>query len=849
MKILPEYLINIMPALEEAAEELRLSVIDHAYDLLNSLDLDELTSDDIRRKLELYDLKVENMTTEWLPNGRFYRLYPSIKHHRSRLNSLKSIVKSGGQFEGLWSTDFHNTTNFNYKYIQVMRHYEIKSQYDGYIYVSGDTQMSSDGTVAGSVLSAMSSDILINQAMPAGYTYLYIPWPRPHYPGDAGYFYAVHMLNFDRLHYSKNCDALLPEYYSTDVPASMSYSWSSGFGTPWKTPYWYDYHYMNNMTISASTWPIVESGVYYDIDGNEAAPEDAVEYSLNDNCKELGYSNSVFASKCYILFRSVTTLPNRDLDNPVNESTLFVPNSLDTHGDLLYFTQDANCPNDITEEISNEPGPYRWDRLIKDVHFDRIHFSHIKTYKPIWSESSPIFAMMQSNFNSGLHPEEIAEHSFYNWFELKQQKNIILPEESTIRDNNPSISEITHTSYDRPTYGRINNGAVIAYFLPVSGDQGNNKYLYPAGSYSFYNKLYYFSNDSFIDVDPNKTYSVDSLAVVNNNDVIIYNMKEYDTIPIIGMDISNDGLCLDLNGFSAEYGSYVIFREKETFKTHKFWFSDTHDPLVLDTDDTKVYHEAPDEWKAEYSYSNNRSLYVNILGIYDENDERVYYENDATIELALNGSTSSYEWLASKFGEYSTGVIATFTASLNDSWMHVDDNNVRPDYSEPDIFSGMSDTHYIFRSYSNAGMDSSEASMYIYVNVISPCSLSFKINNDSERPDNTPPDPPSPSSWDYTKVYVDDTLFEDFHNEVSWVDCEVAFTTTGTHVIKVSYIKDSSQSAYSDCGYLALSKAITSIGVTPGEISGEISGETFTPIAASYAICELRKVNTPARYI
>ena len=88
MKILPDYLIEYMPELEEAIEELRLSVMDHAYELLKCLDIDELSTDDIRRKLELYDIKVENMTDAWLPNGRFYRIYPSIKHNRSRLNGL-----------------------------------------------------------------------------------------------------------------------------------------------------------------------------------------------------------------------------------------------------------------------------------------------------------------------------------------------------------------------------------------------------------------------------------------------------------------------------------------------------------------------------------------------------------------------------------------------------------------------------------------------------------------------------------------------------------------------------------------------------------------------------------------
>lgn len=771
MKILPEYLINIMSALEEAAEELRLSVIDHAYDLLNSLDLDELTSDDIRRKLELYDLKVENMTTEWLPNGRFYRLYPSIKHHRSRLNSLKSIVKSGGQFEGLWSADFHNTTNFNYKYIQVMRHYEIKSQYDGYIYVSGDTQMSSDGTVAGSVLSAMSSDILINQAMPAGYTYLYIPWPRPHYPGDAGYFYAVHMLNFDRLHYSKNCDALQPKYYSTDVPASMSYSWSSGEGTPWKTPYWYDYHYMNNMTISASTWPIVESGEYYDINGNVASPENAVEYVLNNNCKELGYSNSVFASKCYILSRNVTTLPNRDLDNPVNESTLFVPNSLDTHGDLLYFTQDSNCPDDITEEISNEPGPYRWDRLIKDVHFDRIHFSHIKTYKPIWSESSPIFAMMQSNFNSGLHPEETAAHSFYNWFELKRQENIKSPEESTIRDNNPPISEITYTSFDRPT-GAYISPLSVAYTRALNDNQGYNKVvtdeitdnlLYEPGSLlsSLYNPEFQYKLVSLnSDADGSQIQYTDNISMLLEGD------------PSTGSLFLNK--CTDTGHSQDNSYNYVTYR---TSLIHKMWFSSSKQDTHIDSLNSLLYNDV----STNNIYHSNRikKMTYSLVGLYDSDNHEVNLDCIKEFSQVHLGddeygiSFSAHRVYAALQIEYD-----------QNEWIVADRNE--------DNNANLGDNYFYFKSNSISHGQSTMMLASIIAEAVT--TINYSIKNDSEY------------NCDYIHVLLDDVEIEtaQFHDN-EWVNFNVNLTK-GQHIIKFIYTKDGADSSGADAGYIAISK-------------------------------------------
>jgi hypothetical protein len=371
MKILPDYLIQVLPELEDAIEELRLSIVDHAYELLQCLDLDELSIDQIRQKLELCELKVSNMTSEWLPNGRFYRLYQSIKHNRSRKNAIKAIAKSGGQFEGLWSNNFSNKTEYNYNKIQVARHYELSSNADGYFFVSGDTVRDKKGTVVTSAAKALTTDILINQSLPAGYTYLYIPWPRPHYPADSDCFYNVNMLMYDRLHYSTDCEykwalynqtekiyycadnsyeqcfckvtdsntlygnsastCYLPfdntiksdcpfvyDSYSENVPASTKYDWYNGKGTPWRASYWFDYHYMNKMGItlpdenSAGTWPITESGTYYDIDDDPTDdPSEAITYKLNNNCLELSDSKSYFPTKCYMRDRLKSTMPNR----------------------------------------------------------------------------------------------------------------------------------------------------------------------------------------------------------------------------------------------------------------------------------------------------------------------------------------------------------------------------------------------------------------------------------------------------------------------------------------------------------------------------------------------------------
>ena len=377
-----------MPAIEEAIEELRLSVLDHAYELLKRLDIDELTTDEIRKKLELYDITINNMSGEWLPNGRFYRLYPSIKHHRSRQNTIKSIAKSGGRFEGLWSNDYNNqSSNYNFNSIQVARHYEISSNADGYFFVSGDAQQDSNGYVTSSAVTALQTDCLINQSLPAGYTYLYIPWPRPVFPSDSRCFYNVNALAYDRLTYATDCehqwllyddseqiyhcvdnseenrfckiytDTDGSEYikygsdaascvndfssidndveffkptYSSLCPASTKYNWNDGTNTPWRLSYWFDYHYMNTMGYiyptnnSVGQWPITESGTYYNKDNDPVEPSKAIKYVLDDSCKELDDSKSVFPTKCYIIDRLKTSEPNRAQKFSSSHSVLMI---------------------------------------------------------------------------------------------------------------------------------------------------------------------------------------------------------------------------------------------------------------------------------------------------------------------------------------------------------------------------------------------------------------------------------------------------------------------------------------------------------------------------------------------
>ena len=486
MKILPDYLIQIMPDIEAAMEELRLSVMDHAYELLQRIDIDELSSSEIRQKLELFNLSVENMTESWLPNGRFYRMYPSIKHYRTTYNAIQSIVRSGGQFEGVWSYDFNTHSEYDCKNLQLLRHYSLMIPTDGYFYISGDASRDALGQVTSSTLTALSSDILLYQALPAGYTYLYIPWPRPHYPSDSLYFYNVHMLTYDRLHYAQDCHDIYSlqgwefvgdgiykcddnngtnkyydtatakygssknncvyqfdesfvsdkqfHYYSLEVPASYQYYDYTDFRT--RTPYWYDYHYMGAGVFNKkpnSKWPINEVGYYVDVDGEIVDDiDEAKSYRLDESCKELADSNAIFPTNCVIHGRYRFATPNRD-----QRFTPFKPKDYnDPTGEHIEYSIDETYDTSIPASAnSDKRGPFRFDYLADDLHMHIFEkHRHVKKFRPIWSEESMNFDLNQSSYYSGLYNKDLVEDSDtsdkpqrspYHWFNLSQQSNLM----------------------------------------------------------------------------------------------------------------------------------------------------------------------------------------------------------------------------------------------------------------------------------------------------------------------------------------------------------------------------------------------------------------------------------------
>ena len=638
MKILPDYIIQYLPVLEEVLEELRLSVLDHAYELLKRLDIDELSSDEIRQKLELYNIKIDNMTKEWLPNGRFYRLYPSIKHHRTRQNTIKAIAKSGGQFEGLWSNDFSNKTEYNFNKIQIARHYEFASDADGYFYVSGDTITDGRGTVISSAAKALSTDILINQSLPAGYTYLYIPWPRPVYPGDSGFFYSVHMLMYDRLYYTEDCNDDSYTIADLSTPASTHYNWREGIGTPYRTPYWFDYHYMhdsrhtepNALNDHAGTWPIEESGYYYDKDGIPVAdPAEAVLYKLDNKCKQLSDSKSEFQTNCYLYSRNKTTVPNR--------LQVFTPKELISSEEFEY-TIDANkyieykYVNQIPDSLES-PGAYRWDLITPGYHYHtRESLHHIKTYKPFWNESSPWLAMAQSTKNSYNNGNwGTNNHSLYHWMHLKQEENV--PNlnsdsyyiESVNRFNEPPVSEITFGSYDRPTAGKL-DPIFVGYFNNTN--IGNDKVL---STDSPYNNIFYrydLETDSAVLIENDVTLSYNIVSLNNESDTLYDNVN-----PIIKCEPFSDLLYVDLNAVDpSETYSYsdVLYK---TSKINKLYVNSDKSSKEMSYLFNTLYNTAGSSeiyfFDENSTAHESHSLKFTIVGVCDNDGNRLQYNDSA----------------------------------------------------------------------------------------------------------------------------------------------------------------------------------------------------------------------------
>lgn len=690
MKILPDYIIEYMPDLEEAIEELRLSVLDHAYDLLKCLDVDELSSDDIRHKLELYDIKVENMSEAWLPNNRFYRMYPEIRHNRTRYNAIKSIVHSGGQFEGVWSTGFSNKSEYNFRNIQILRHYSLGSDLDGYFYVSGNPSLA-NGIIGSSALQALQTDILMNQALPAGYTYLYVPWPRPSYPNDVDYMYNVHMLDFDRLYNSsltyhirldsyndklktiktmrdifgyglKEAQSLansVPSIITTkpvseqvakdikltfddlgdsvtlietlielddSVPASTYYHWNTGKDTPYRTPYWFDYHYIN--PYNKDLWPMAEHGTYTLRDGSQVsridqsvASSDVVEYELDATCSILSDSSLYSMTACYDYMRLTMTNPSRhQLYTPLNE-------------DGYYNTSDMNY--DTSMPLSDgEPGEYRFDYLNKfyTIHSEQVT-SNIREFKPIWCETIPPFSTISSE------PFSLRDWFTYNLANTETVNNkSLLDDDSIISNNKPKVSVVTHTSPHQPSIRSIPNQYVL-YTKPV-GSQGTNS--------STSNQLRFYTLNSNVEetYDFSKAYNITHLGYIalDGTQSIVENTYG----ARFTSKISSTDNKLEILNASLQDINYVLYTVSSIKNAIVLWV-DPNNPGPLYSD--QQLSSRCDFTPVVSTNYNSRSvsyLKYNVLDMYSSDGSIVYDDTASVITKASDDNTSAILVLRAK---------------------------------------------------------------------------------------------------------------------------------------------------------------------------------------------------------
>jgi hypothetical protein len=827
MKILPSYLIEYMPYLEDAMEELRLSVYDHAFDLLKALDIDELTSDDIRHKLELYDIKIENMSESWLPNGRFYRIYPSIRYNRTRLNALQSVVKSGGQFEGLWSSDFSNKTEFNYKYIQMLRHYMASSPVDGYFYISGDTAIINDGTVSSSAVTALSSDILVDQAMPAGYTYLYVPWPVPHYPTDAGSFYNPHMLLSDRPFYctyydSESYDPDAP-IISWEIPASVNYDWEYGSNTPYRMPYWLDYHYMNDMRSDSGKWPLEESGTYKDADGNSASPQDAIAYTVNPSCDELVDSESVFPTQCWTVLTTITTPPC--ISEEFYITSFNINYDIPSEIEVIDNSIDQFCPD--SDGICRGPGPYRADVLSTAYYNLNEVLGHIKVSTSLWSSATtPIYSLF--NMYSVGQDSTLESRKLYYWMHFDSNGTY---------EGYVSIDE--YTDYINP-FIHIEEAYRVLYTNPVSGildhDQGDNKEI---SSTVLGNKLFAFGEDDTDDdqnYDPTLSYKLVAAGVDD------YGYQQFANIEncYLEGDPSTGLIYLNKNGSPTISNlNYVTYK---TSKVHKLWFSSSKDDVTIDSAFSKLYNENGNDEIYYYGGSNTKAFNYNIIGLYNSDGSPVdcdltgytfncYLSDDKYNVLlrilpiieedVIEYDTNSPQWetadsidYPSLSGDYVvfkgkvdptvvTATLATLSFDLDPSsynngwvqWVSLEDDPSTTCHTLP---SGAPSTALwkIFESYYDSShTDSVTYGMEITVDASSSVTIPVKLCQSSEQ------------HYDYVTVFIDGTQERSLQDTFeTWVDLDLVIPS-GSHTIKIKYSKDSSQSSGSDCGWFAIGKA------------------------------------------
>lgn len=171
MKVLPNILAEYMPILEFLMCELRVSTSEHIQELIDSINLYALKDDTLREKLSVLGMSVSNITGDWHPSPQLYKTYRRLIRNRSTQQAMDSVVRSGGLMNSL-SGKLEDFADF--AELKVLRDYENPSLFgqDGYLYLLNGTT------------DNIKENMLIQQFLPAGYTFMYVSQYRPIYPNN-----------------------------------------------------------------------------------------------------------------------------------------------------------------------------------------------------------------------------------------------------------------------------------------------------------------------------------------------------------------------------------------------------------------------------------------------------------------------------------------------------------------------------------------------------------------------------------------------------------------------------------------------------------------------------------------
>ena len=334
--------------------------------------------------------------------------------------------------------------------------------------------------------------------------------------------------------------------------------------------------------------------------------------------------------------------------------------------DELYHSNDSfDYPINTISNV-NYFGTYRHDALLNRALHNRHYLSNFKQYRPFWNENSPFVEMNQRTRSADLDPEsgKIQQNSIYNMFYLKQSEN--RPQlggdiatkntsyvESIVKDNDPKVSEVTFTSYDRPTRSsldRIYIGYLTSDTNAVSGitDQGDN---YEISQDYRENKIYHFDERSPIEYDPTLYYNIISLGYRDENGVeqysddqaLDFDSSDYMRLYLYGNPSTGELFLNKLSNYSYPHSKYNYLTYK-TSKVHKLWFSSTHKNRLL-SNGGELYNQAGNSNIYDFTVNGINLEYI-IVGVFDENGRHVQYTNGS---ISCSVKNHRYSLIASEF--------------------------------------------------------------------------------------------------------------------------------------------------------------------------------------------------------